>query len=93
MPQRNITLINPRGLHARVASKIVDATKAYAAEIQIEWQGRQVDAKSIMALLMLGAPVGSELTIYTSGEEEEKALNHLVELIEDGFGELEDESM
>ncbi|MEQ8691725.1 MAG: HPr family phosphocarrier protein [Pseudomonadales bacterium] len=91
MQRRNIVLINPRGLHARVASKIVDTTKAFAASVQIEWRDKQVDAKSIMALLMLGAPVGSELTITTEGEDEVAALARLVHLAETGFGELEDE--
>lgn len=84
------TLINPRGLHARVASKIVDATKSFASDIQIEWQDQKVDAKSIMALLMLGAPVGSLLVIQADGEDEHTAIAQLTELIEAGFGELED---
>ncbi len=91
MQRRSITLINQRGLHARVASKIVDTTKAYACEIQIEWGEKLVDAKSIMGLLMLGAPVGSELTIQVDGEDEDAALARLVDLVESGFGELEDE--
>ena len=93
MQRHNIALINPRGLHARVASKIVDTTKAYASEIKITWQDKQVDAKSIMALLMLGAPVGSELLIETQGVDETEAMQSLTTLIASGFGELEEDSV
>lgn len=90
MPSRSTSLINPKGLHARVASKIVDKTKAFGCSIQIQWQDNKVDAKSIMALLMLGAPFGSEIIIETDGEDEMLALETLVSLIESGFDELED---
>ena len=84
------TLINPRGLHARVASKIVDTTKSFASDIQIEWKDQKVDAKSIMALLLLGAPAGSLLVIHADGADEDAAIAQLRMLIEAGFGELED---
>ena len=90
MQRLEATLINPRGLHARVASKRVDATKSFASDIQIEWQDQKVDAKSIMALLMLGAPVGSLLVIQAEGEDEDAVIAQLSALIETGFGELED---
>ncbi len=90
MPETNITLINPLGLHARAAAKLVDVAKHYAADITIHFGGQEVDAKSIMALLMLGAAVGSELTLHTQGEDEQAAMDAVTELINAGFYELED---
>ena len=90
MLSKELTLINPLGLHARAASKLVDVAKHYAADVHIEYQGRRVDGKSIMALLMLGAAVGSSMTIITEGEDEEAALNGVTELVEAGFYELDE---
>ena len=88
MQSRSVTLINPRGLHARVAKSIVECTKGFAANVSIAWQDNQVDGKSIMALLMLGAPVGSELVIETDGADEEACMTALVTLVEAGFFEM-----
>ena len=61
MRTTTLKLINPLGLHARAASKLVDLSKSFASTITLAKDGQQVDGKSIMALLMLGAAVGSEL--------------------------------
>ena len=90
MQQTTLTLINPLGMHARAASKLVDVAKAYASDIQITFEGRTVDAKSIMSLLMLGAAVGSELTVTVDGEDEESAITAVKALIDAGFHELDD---
>ena len=89
MPESNLRLINPLGLHARAAAKLVDVAKHYGADITIHYGGQAVDAKSIMALLMLGAAVDSELTINTEGEDADQALAAVTELINAGFYELE----
>ena len=91
MPNQNLTLINPLGLHARAAAKLVDVAKHYQADIKIGLTGTQpVDAKSIMALLMLGAPVESEVVIETEGEDAIEALDAIAELINAGFYELDE---
>lgn len=90
MPQSNLTLINPLGLHARAAAKLVDVAKHYAADIHIVFGPQNVDAKSIMALLMLGAAVDSELTVITEGEDADDALAAVTELINAGFYELDE---
>ena len=66
----DITLINPLGLHARAAAKLVDLTKTFASEIRITVEGQEVDGKSIMNILLLGAAVGTQLTIAIDGEDE-----------------------
>ena len=90
MLSKPVTLINPLGLHARAASKLVDTSKAFASNVTLSRDGREVDGKSIMALLMLGAPVGTELTLAVEGEDEDQAFAAVAELIEAGFGELDE---
>ena len=91
MQTETVTLINKRGLHARAASKLVDLCKGFSSEIHIHMAEQRVDAKSIMALLMLGAPVGTELTIEAQGDDETAASAALVDLIERGFDEIEED--
>lgn len=90
MPGCDLVLINARGLHARAASKFVDTAKAYASEIHLSVDDKTVDGKSIMALLMLGAPVGSRMRLETSGEDAVPALRALQELVEAGFHETDE---
>ena len=85
-----LTLINPLGMHARAASKLVDITKAFSSSITLVKDETEVDAKSIMSLLMLGAPVGSQLLLKVSGDDEAEALESIVALIDAGFHELDD---
>ena len=89
MIQRDITLINRLGLHARAASKLVQAASDFNSEVWITRAGRRVNAKSIMGVLLLAAPCGSELVLEVSGPDEEKSMQALVELIENRFGEGE----
>lgn len=89
MQNRALTLINPLGLHARAASRLVDLSKGFASRVTLTKDAQSVDGKSIMALLMLGAPVGTELELEVEGEDEELACAAIVELIEAGFYELE----
>ena len=84
-----MVLVNPLGLHARAAAKLVDVTKAFAADIEIAFNGNQVDAKSIMALLMLGAPVESKLIVSCNGPDEAQAIAAVAELIAAGFYEID----
>lgn len=90
MRSTSVTLINPLGLHARAASKLVDVAKTYASTITLSKDGKDVDGKSIMSLLLLGAPVGSELGLTIEGEDEDEAFNGICALIEAGFHELDE---
>ncbi len=89
MIRREITLINRLGLHARAASKLVHRASGFPAQVWIERDGKRVNAKSIMGVLLLAAPCGSVLVLEADGEGEEQAMAALVELIEDRFGEGE----
>ena len=89
MLHSTLTLVNPLGLHARAAAKLVDTTKTFASKIELEFSGQIVDAKSIMRVLMLGAAVDSQLTLHIEGEDESQAMQTVSELIADGFGELD----
>ena len=89
MRETNLTLINPLGLHARAAAKLVDACKPFSSEIKLTHNGHSVDAKSIMSLLMLAAPVGSELQLEVSGEDEDDAYDAVCEVVNAGFYELD----
>ncbi len=90
MRSTSLTLINPLGLHARAASKLVDVAKTYASTVTLGKDGKEVDGKSIMSLLLLGAPVGSELSLTIEGEDEDEAFEGICELIEAGFHELDE---
>lgn len=92
MRQIRLTLINPLGLHARAAAKFVDAAKAFSAQITIQVGDRSANGKSIMDLLMLGAPVGSEVLLSVEGDDdadETQAANTLSDLVKAGFYELD----
>ena len=90
MRSTTLTLINPLGLHARAASKLVDVAKSYASSITLTKEGQEVDGKSIMSLLLLGAPVGSELGLCAEGDDEDEALAGICALVEAGFYELDE---
>jgi phosphocarrier protein NPr len=90
MRSTTLTLINPLGLHARAASKFVDVAKSYSSRVTLGKDGKNVDGKSIMSLLLLGAPVGTQLELTVDGEDEDVAFTGICELIEAGFYELEE---
>ena len=87
--KKRITIINKLGLHARAAAKIVTLTNKYKSNVQIKNGEKVADAKSIMKLLMLSAPKGTELTIIANGDDESTALKSLANLIENKFDENE----
>ena len=89
MIRRDIVLVNRLGLHARAASKLVQTASAHDCQVWLEREGKRVNAKSIMGVLLLAAPVGTELVLETRGPEEEAAMAALVTLIEGRFGEPE----
>jgi phosphocarrier protein len=89
MTVSKITVRNPLGLHARPAAKLVDCASRFSSEIKLNYQDKNIDAKSIMSVLMLAAAMGAELELHISGEDEEAARAALEQLFESGFGELE----
>ena len=89
MVQREITITNRLGLHARAAAKLVGTASGYSADITLEKNGQRVNGKSIMGVMMLAASQGSVLRITIAGEREDEAMQALVELIDDKFGEGE----
>ncbi|WP_119396024.1 HPr family phosphocarrier protein [Salinibius halmophilus] len=89
MVEKQTKLINLRGLHARAASKLVNTASAFGSSITVEKDGKEADAKSIMAVMMLAAAKDHQLTIKATGSDEEAALDAVLALIEDKFGEEE----
>jgi phosphocarrier protein len=90
MPARQITIINKLGLHARAAAKFVGVAGRFPCQIRV---GRtpesMVDGKSIMAVMMLAAGKGTEVHLLTEGDDEQAAMDGLVELINNKFDEGE----
>ena len=89
MIEQTITIINKLGLHARAAAKLVSTASAHDAEVLIRKDGQEVNGKSIMGVMMLAASCGTQIQLKTNGAEEQAAMQALVSLIEDRFGEGE----
>lgn len=89
MIKQDIIIINKLGLHARASTKLTQTASQFAAEIWIERNGRKVNAKSIMGVMMLAAAKGSTVTLEASGEDEMAAMAALEALINNYFGEGE----
>ena len=80
---------NKLGLHARASAKLTKLAGGFRSEIFLARNGRRVNAKSIMGVMMLAAGIGSEVTLETDGEREQEAMEGLLALIADKFGEGE----
>lgn len=89
MPSANVEIINRLGLHARAAAKFMQTAASFTCEVLVEKQAKRVNGKSIMGLMMLAASQGSELMITTTGEDEVAALQALLTLVNNRFGEPE----
>ncbi len=89
MLNQQVTIINRLGLHARAAARFVQTAAAFKCEISVIKNGNKVNGKSIMGLMMLAASQGTLLELVTNGENEEGAMQALVALIADRFGESE----
>lgn len=87
MLTREVTIINKLGLHARAAAKFVTLAASFAARIQIKKGERVVNGKSIMGVMMLAAGLGTEVEVETDGDDEQAAMDALLALINDKFGE------
>lgn len=89
MIKKNTTISNKLGLHARASAKLTKLAGSYPCEVWISRGERRVNAKSIMGVMMLAAGLGTEVTLETSGEKEQEAMDALLALIGDKFGEGE----
>ena len=89
MPSVEIKIINKLGLHARASAKLSQLAGKFPCEVYLARDGRQVNAKSIMGVMMLAAGIGSTVTLETVGEQADEALLALQELINNRFGEGE----
>ena len=89
MLTREVTISNKLGLHARAAAKLVGVANGYGADVIVDKQGQRVNGKSIMGVMMLAASQGTVLQLQIDGEDEEDAMQSLVALIDDKFGEGE----
>jgi phosphocarrier protein HPr len=82
-----VRISNKLGLHARASAKLTKLAGGFRSEVHMSRNGRRVNAKSIMGVMMLAAGLGTEVDIETEGEDEALAMQSLVALIEDKFGE------
>lgn len=87
MIERQVEIINRLGLHARAAAKLVHTASAYEAQVTLSKDGDEVDAKSILGILLLAAAQGNQLTVRCEGSDEEAAMEAVTGLIADRFEE------
>ncbi len=89
MPIRDIEIINKLGLHARASAKLTQMASSFPCDVTLSRNGRSVNAKSIMGVMMLAATRGSSVTLETRGAEQDAAMDALVALINNRFDEAE----
>ncbi len=89
MARAEIEISNKLGLHARASAKLTQLAGSFDSEVWIEKGTRRINAKSIMGVMMLAAGKGSLITVETTGSDEQPALESLLKLIADKFGEGE----
>ena len=87
MLQKTITISNKLGLHARASAKLTKLAGSFRCEVSMTRNDRRVNAKSIMGVMMLAAGLGAEVEIETDGPDEQQAMDAIVALINDKFGE------
>ncbi|MEK8030747.1 HPr family phosphocarrier protein [Ideonella sp. DXS29W] len=87
MIRRTVTISNKLGLHARASAKLTKLAGSFQCEVFMSRNGRRVNAKSIMGVMMLAAGLGSQVEVETDGSDEQPAMDAIVGLIDDKFGE------
>ena len=87
MQKRDVTIRNRLGLHSRAAAKLVTLCSKYSANVVLFANGRRADGRRLIALLMLSAAMGAQVTIVASGPDEMQAVTAVTRLISNGFGE------
>jgi phosphocarrier protein len=89
MTSRELTIVNKLGLHARAAAKLVTLASGFESDITIKRGGQQVNAKSIMGVMMLAAAKGVMIEICVDGNDADEALAEITRLVQNRFGEAE----
>lgn len=89
MPRQEAPIVNKLGLHARASAKLTQTASAYACDVWLERNGKRVNAKSIMGVMMLAAGLGVTVTVDAEGEDADAALEAIRQLFENKFGESE----
>ena len=89
MPRAEAEIVNKLGLHARASAKLTQAATAFSSEVWLERNGRRINAKSIMGVMMLAAGKGTSIIVDTEGADADAALQAILKLIADRFGEGE----
>jgi len=89
MPRAETEIVNKLGLHARASAKLTQLAGSFPCEVWMERNGRRINAKSIMGVMMLAAGKGSTVVVDTAGEQADEALAAILALIADRFGEDE----
>ncbi|MCD6580315.1 MAG: HPr family phosphocarrier protein [Desulfuromusa sp.] len=87
MQYRDFTIINRLGLHARAAAQLVQTANQFISDVTLLKGDIEVNGKSIMGILLLAAPQGTDLAVTVEGADEQQAMDIIAALIEDGFGE------
>jgi phosphocarrier protein HPr len=87
MIRTTIKVSNKLGLHARASAKLTKLASSFESDVALSRNGRRVNAKSIMGVMMLAAGIGSDVELEVDGIDEEKAVRALTELFNDKFGE------
>jgi phosphocarrier protein len=89
MIQQELEIINKLGLHARASAKFTQMAARYKSDVWLTRNGRKINAKSIMGVMMLAAGKGAKVTLEAEGPDEQEAVDALTALINDKFGEGE----
>jgi phosphocarrier protein len=87
--KKSVTISNKLGLHARASAKLTKLAGSFPCEVWLSRGDRRINAKSIMGVMMLAAGIGSTVELETNGQQEEEAMNAIVQLMDDKFGEGE----
>jgi len=87
MQEKEVTIINKLGLHARAAAKLVNVATKYSSLIEIEKDGQRVNGKSIMGVMMLAANQGSSIKLLAEGEDAQQSIDDMEQLINNCFDE------
>jgi phosphocarrier protein HPr len=87
MQQRKLRIVNRLGLHARAAVKLVTLSTRFASDVVIVANGRRANARHLIAILLLSAGMGSQVSVEASGPDEKEAIAAVTRLITTGFGE------
>jgi phosphocarrier protein len=89
MLRQDVLIINKLGLHARASAKLTQLASSFKCDVMLSRNGRRVNAKSIMGVMMLAAGKGTTISIETNGPDEAEAMQAIVNLVNDYFGESE----